>query len=87
VSLLLAPLLLAWLVWRDAPALADAAVATGWLLHVVTTLRLVRATAGGAGAHAEWVRASAVRPRLRRSPAWPLGWALMLAGIGVALLA
>jgi len=87
VSLVVAPALLVWLVWRDAPPAAAALVAAGWLLHLATTLRLVRATVGGAGGHAEWVRARAVRPRLRRSPAWPLGWALMLAGVALALLA
>lgn len=84
MTLVLGPMLLAWSWWRDAPAAALILIAAGWLLHLRTALRLVRATSGGAGGHAEWVRERSVRPRIRRSPAWAWGWALIAAG---ALLA
>jgi hypothetical protein len=86
MTLILGPILLAWLAWHDASPLALALVAAGWLLHVIMTMRLVRAQLGGAGGHAEWVRASSVRPRIRRSPAWWWGWMLMAMGIALAVL-
>jgi hypothetical protein len=79
--------LLAWFAWHGAPPAALGLIAAGWLLHLHTALRLLRASLGGAGGHAEWVRASSVRPRLRRSPAWRYGWALMAAGVLLAALA
>ena len=86
MTLILGPILLVWLAWRGAPAMALGFVATGWLLHVLMTARLVRAQLGGAGGHAEWVRASSLRPRIRRSPAWWWGWSLMAVGVALAVL-
>jgi hypothetical protein len=86
MTLILGPILLAWLAWRGASPVPLGFVAAGWLLHVLMTLRLVRAQLGGAGGHAEWVRASSLRPRIRRSPAWWWGWTLMATGTALAVL-
>jgi hypothetical protein len=87
MTLAFGPVLLAWLAWHGAPPVALGLIAAGWLVHVRTALRLVQAHLGGAGGHAEWVRASSVRPRIRRSPAWWCGWGLMAAGAALAVLA
>ncbi len=71
---------LIWFAWRGAPVaglvlLALAAAIEGRLLW-----RLARATAGGVGGHAEWVRDVSLRPRLRSSRGWALAAALAVAG-------
>ncbi len=86
MTLVLGAAVLAGLWWRDAPAAALLLAAAGWLLHLGTAFRLVRATLGGAGGHAEWVRETSVRPRIARSPAWVWGWLLLGAGALVAAL-
>jgi hypothetical protein len=78
--------LLVWTAWRGGPPLAVALMAAGFLVHVALAVRMGRASMGGVGGHAEWVRASSVRPRLARSPAWLVGLVLILAGLGVAWL-
>jgi hypothetical protein len=78
--------LIAWTAWRGGPALAIALMAAGFLVHLALGLRMMRASMGGVGGHAEWVRESSTRPRLARSPAWLAGLVLVLAGLGVALV-
>ena len=60
-----------------------ALITLGLVIEAVLLLRLVRATAGGVGGHAEWVRDVSVRPRLQRHPLW--GWATALVVIGAAI--
>jgi len=79
-------LALAWLVWRGAGGVAVALAAGGVMVQLALALRLVQATAGGVGGHAEWVRDVSRRPRLARSPGWAIGAALVAAGVAVALL-
>ncbi|HXJ34682.1 MAG TPA: hypothetical protein VMS22_11680 [Candidatus Eisenbacteria bacterium] len=78
--------LLVWAVWRGAPWVALACMAAGLAIHMALLVRLVRASVGGVGGHAEWVRDSSVRPRLQRDPGWLVGTALVLAGLVVALV-
>jgi hypothetical protein len=77
--------LLLYCLWRDGNPIGIALLAAGVLIHVVLTLRLVRATAGGVGGHAEWVRDVSTRPRMRASPAWLVGAALVAIGASLAL--
>ena len=79
--------LLLYCVWRGGNPLGLMLLGIGVGIHVVLLLRLVRATAGGVGGHAEWVRDVSLRPRLRRSPAWLVGAALVAVGATVALFA
>ena len=80
-------LLLLYCVWRGGHPVGIALLGAGVGIHVVLLLRLMRATAGGVGGHAEWVRDVSVRPRMRRSPAWLVGAALVALGASVALFA
>jgi hypothetical protein len=77
---------LAWLAWRGASVVALGLVAGGVAVQAALALRLVRATTGGVGGHAEWVRETSGRPRIRRHPAWAVGAALVLAGLVLFLL-
>jgi hypothetical protein len=79
--------LIAWTLWRGGSPLGAALMAAGLLVHLALGLRLARTTLGGVGGHAEWLRDTSTRPRLRRSPGWLAGLALILAGLAVALLA
>jgi hypothetical protein len=76
---------IAYGLWRGAAPLALMLMAAGLAVHAVLIVRLARASLGGVGAHADWIRARSTRPRLRRSPAWHAGTALVVAGLGVAL--
>ena len=78
--------LIAYSVWIGAACIGIALMVAGLLIHVALGLRLVRASAGGVGGHAEWVRESSTRPRLRRSPAWLLALALIIVGFALAVL-
>jgi len=78
--------LIAYTAYRGGSALGIGLMVAGFLVHLALGLRLVRASMGGVGGHAEWVRESSTRPRLARSPAWLIGLVLILAGLGVALL-
>ena len=78
-------LLIAYALWRGAPALGVALLVAGFLVQLALTLRLLRASLGGVGGHAEWVREVSTRPRLARSPAWLLAFALVLSGLAVTL--
>ena len=75
--------LIAYHVWRGGVTLGVALMATGLAVHLTLALRLARATMGGVGGHAEWVRDVSTRPRLRRSPAWFVGLALIVAGLAL----
>jgi hypothetical protein len=77
---------LAWLAWRGADVVALGLVAGGVAVQAALALRLARATAGGVGGHAEWVRETSRRPRIRQSPAWAVGAALVLAGLTLFLV-
>ncbi len=78
-------LLLLYCLWRGGNPIGVAVLAVGVLIHVVLLLRLMRATTGGVGGHAEWVRDVSHRPRLERSPAWLVGSALVAIGASLAL--
>ncbi len=77
--------LIAWALWRGAAGLAVGLMLAGFLVHLALALRLVRTLEGGVGGHAEWLRDTSVRPRVRRSPAWLVGLALILAGLALAV--
>ena len=84
MTLLVVPVLLAWLAWRGAPWPSLALIAAGWAVHASLLARLLRATLTPAGGHAEWVRERSLRPRLRRSPLWAVGWLLVIVGVALA---
>lgn len=83
--LLLTVALLAYFVWRGGNPLGIGLIAAGLLVEMVLVLRLLRATVGGVGGHAEWVRDVSRRPRLQRSPGWLGAAALVIAGAAIAL--
>jgi hypothetical protein len=69
---------------RGAPAVGLALLVCGLGLQLVPMLRLAAASRGGVGGHAEWVRETSTRRRLRESPLWLVGTALALAGAVVS---
>jgi hypothetical protein len=73
------------LAWRGAGLLALALLATGFLSTFLLSIRVLRASVGGVGGHAEWVRDVSVRPRLARSPVWAVGVGLIAAGTAIGL--
>ena len=75
-----------WALVARARPLALGLLGAGLVVQVVLTARLMRTTLGGVGGHAEWVRATSVRPRLDRSLGWGLGIALAVAGVLAALV-
>jgi hypothetical protein len=77
-------LVVAWA--RGGGALGLGLMAVGLAVQLALVARLARASVGGVGGHAEWVRDASTRPRLARSPVWLLGAGLVLAGLAVALL-
>ncbi|MFN8600368.1 MAG: hypothetical protein U0842_07835 [Candidatus Binatia bacterium] len=78
-------LLLLYCLWRGGHPLGVVLLAIGVMIHFVLTLRLVKATAGGVGGHAEFVRDVETRPRMQRSPAWLVGSLLVALGASLAL--
>ena len=72
-------------VWDNAERAQELGKEKRQLEDVVLTLRLMRATAGGVGGHAEWVRDVSTRPRMRQSPAWLVGSVLVALGASLAL--
>jgi hypothetical protein len=66
--------------WIGAPGLGIGLLAAGLVVQLAQVARLVRASGGGVGGHAEWVREGSTRRRLRESPVWLLGCALAVAG-------
>ena len=77
--------LIGYCLWHGASALGIALMVAGLVVHLALALRLARASMGGVGGHAEWVRDLSTRPRLRRSPGWLVGFVLILAGAAVAV--
>jgi hypothetical protein len=75
---------LAWVLWRGALGFGAGLVAAGLVVQLLQLGRLVRASAGGAGGHAEWVRDVSTRRRLRESPIWLLAAGLVAAGAAVS---
>lgn len=79
--LLLLPItLLAYFAWRGGHPLGIALIAVGLIIELTLALRMLRASVGGVGGHAEWVRDVSRRPRLERNPAWL--WATVLVVVG-----
>ena len=78
-------LLLLYCLWRGGHPLGVTLLAIGVMIHFVLTLRLVKATAGGVGGHAAFVRDVETRPRMQRSPAWLVGSLLVALGASLAL--
>jgi hypothetical protein len=76
--------LIVYYLWRGGALLGVLLMSAGLVVHSLMLLRIVRATAGGVGGHAEWVRDTSTRPRLARHPAWVVGIALVVAGLVVA---
>lgn len=74
--------LFAWLGAGPLPLVLLAAGA-GW--SFVLSVRMLRASVGGVGGHAEWVRDVSTRPRLARSPAWGAAVALIASGAALGL--
>ena len=60
-------------------------IALGLAIELVLALRVARASMGGVGGHAEWVRDVSKRPRLQRSPIWLWSTALVALGAVIAL--
>jgi len=84
--LLLLPIgLLAYFAWAGGNGLGIALIALGFVIELTLALRMVRASVGGVGGHAEWVRDVSRRPRLARDPTWL--WATVLVLLGAALAA
>lgn len=77
--------LLLYCLWRGGNPFGLLVLATGVLVHVVLTLRLAKATRGGVGGHAEWVREVSLRPRLQRNAGWLVGSVLVALGASLAL--
>jgi len=83
--LLLVPItLLAYFAWRGGNPLGIALIALGLAIELTLALRMLRASVGGVGGHAEWVRDVSRRPRLERDAKWLWSTALVVLG---ALLA
>jgi len=78
-------LMLLYCVWRGGNPIGVGLLGLGVGIHVVLLLRILRATTGGVGGHAEWVRDVSQRPRIERSPAWLIGSALVALGASLAL--
>lgn len=78
-------LLLAGCLWLGGRPLGTALVALGVLVQIVLVARLGRASIGGVGGHAEWVRDVSRRPRLRRDPWWLVAFLLVVVGAIVSL--
>jgi hypothetical protein len=82
---LVALLLLAVFAWLGVGWLPLALIGSGALWTFVLSVRVLRASVGGVGGHAEWVRDVSTRPRLSRSPAWSAAVALIATGAALGL--
>lgn len=82
---LVALLVFVFFVWRGAGPVPLSLLAASFVCTFALSLRVLRASVGGVGAHAEWVRDVSVRPRLGRNPVWGMGVALLVGGIIAAL--
>lgn len=84
--LLLLPIgLLAYFAWAGGNGLGIALIGVGLVIELTLALRMVRASVGGVGGHAEWVRDVSRRPRLERDSKWL--WATVLVIVGGVLAA
>lgn len=77
-------LLLLWFSFRGGDPLGLALIAAGLVVEVFLVLRIMTASTGGVGGHAEWVRDVSERPRLRRHPLWFWATGLVVVGAVVA---
>lgn len=82
--ILLPVVLLAYFAWRGGHPLGLALIVAGFVIEAALVVKMVKATVGGVGGHAEWVRDVSRRPRLERDPKWVWATALVIVG---ALLA
>lgn len=82
---LLALLALLFFAWRGAGAVSLALLVAGFAGSFLLSIRMLRASVGGVGGHAEWVRDVSLRPRLGSSPAWGISLLLVVGGILSAL--
>ena len=82
--LLLSLAALAYGLWSGGRSVGLLLMALGVIVQLWQSARLLRATVGGVGGHAEWVRDVVVRPRLGRSPAWLVALLLTLVGFALA---
>lgn len=85
--LLLPIILLAYFGWHGGNPVGIGMIVIGLVTEIVLVLRMVRATVGGVGGHAEWVRDVSGRPRLERDPKWLWATALVVLGGIVAAFA
>ena len=85
--LLLLPIgLLVYFAWRGGNPLGIALIGVGLVVELALVLAVVRASVGGVGGHAEWVRDVSRRPRLARNPGWLWATGLVVVGALVAAL-
>ncbi len=82
---LVALLALGFFLWRGAGVVALALLGAGAAWSVFLTMRVGRASLGGVGGHAEWVRDVAFRPRLAAAPSWAAAAGLVAAGVALGL--
>lgn len=82
---LVALLALLFFAWRGAGAVSLALLAAGFAASFLLSIRMLRASVGGVGGHAEWVRDVSLRPRLGSSPAWGVSLLLIVCGMLSAL--
>ncbi len=78
--LLLPIVLLAYFAWQGGNPVGIVLIAVGLAVEVTLALRMVRASVGGVGGHAEWVRDVSRRPRLERDSKWMWATALVILG-------
>lgn len=78
--LLLPIVLLAYFAWQGGHVLGIVLIVVGLVIELRLVLQMVRATVGGVGGHAEWVRDVSRRPRLARDPMWSWATALVVLG-------
>ncbi len=76
--------LLALFAWRGGNPLGIALILVGLVIELTLVLRVARATVGGVGGHAEWVRDVSRRPRLARDPKWLWATGLVVGGAAIA---
>ncbi len=83
---LLPIVLLAYFAWYGGNPLGIVLIAAGLVIEVTLVLHMVRASVGGVGGHAEWVRDVSRRPGLERDSKWMWATGLVIVGAIVAEL-
>lgn len=83
--LLLPLLLLAFFAWRGGNPVGIALIFFALAGEIGLALRMLRASVGGVGGHAEWLRDVSRRPRLDRDRGWL--WATVQALVGAVIAA